>query len=245
MWLVLCAPTDAAALWAYQRLGDCGLAPLELVSTEQLVYSRRWEHRLGSEGMHLAISLTDGRTIRHDGVRGVLNRLPPVLPDHFPAAAPADRLYAAQEVTALFMSWLSALPPPVLNRPTSQGLSGAWRHPSEWACLAGRAGLATFPYRQDGRTLPQATARLAPPSTPNQTVFVVDGRFVGPAVPTGVAEGCRRLAELARTGLLGVELAEGADGLWTFAGASPQPDLRLGGQALVEGLAEVLRGPGR
>lgn len=242
MWLVLCAPTDAAALWAYQRLGDCGLAPLELVSPEQLVYSLRWEHRLGNEGAHVAISLADGRTIRHDGVRGVLNRLPTVLPDHFPAAAPADRLYASQEMTALFMSWLSARPPPVLNRPASQGLSGAWRHPSEWACLAGRAGLATIPYRQDGRTLPPHMVRLVPASPRTRTVFVVDGQFVGPAVPTGVAEGCRRLAELARTGLLGVELVEGADGLWRFAGASPQPDLRLGGQALLEVLAAALRG---
>ena len=242
MWLVLCAPADAAALWAYRRLQRHGLTPLELVSPEQLVCSFRWEHRLGVEGVHVAITLADGRAIRDDRVRGVLNRLTAVPPVSFLAAAPADRLYASQEMTALFMCWLSALLPPVLNRPTSQGLSGAWRHPSEWVCLAGRAGLATIPYRQDGRTLPPDMVRLVPASPRTRTVFVVDGQFVGPAVPTGVAEGCRRLAELARTGLLGVELAESADGVWRFAGASPLPDLRLGGEALLEVLAAVLRG---
>ena len=32
-------------------------------------------------------------------------------------------------------NWLNALPGPLLNQPTPQGLCGNWRHPSAWAVL--------------------------------------------------------------------------------------------------------------
>ena len=243
MWLVLCPRTDSSALWAYQGLAARGLAPLELVSAEALACALHWEHRVGPGGATVAITLADGRTIRAEMVRGVLNRLVTVPPEHLLLAAPSDREYAAQELNAFYMSWLHALPAPVLNRPTAQGLSGAWRHMSEWAWLAARAGLPAAPYRQSSRDpLPEGgTTGLLAPDAPVRTVVVVGGRTCG-AAPAGVLEGCRRLAALAGTPLLGVELGQGAAGPWTFAGATPLPDLRAGGEALLDALYATMTG---
>jgi hypothetical protein len=77
---------------------------------------------------------------------------------------------------------------------------------------------------------------------PVQTVFVVAGRVVATSVPLSVQQGCRRLAELTGTELLGIDLAVSPTGTWMFAGASPWPDLRRGGEALLDVLTEVLAG---
>jgi hypothetical protein len=147
-----------------------------------------------------------------------------------------------QEMTALFMSWLSAVPAPVLNRPAAQGLCGAWRHPSEWAVLASRAGLPTFPFHQSEQLDVPVGRRLSPPDSPLHTAFVVAGRFVGPPLPPAIADASIALAELAGVELLGLEFAAVPASPWTFAGASPQPDLRLGGQALLDALAQAMGG---
>ena len=54
-----------------------------------------------------------------------------------------------------------------------------------------------------------------------------------------IRQGCRRLAELSHTALLGVEFTTSSAGPWTFAGATPMPDLRLGGEALLDALASA------
>jgi hypothetical protein len=245
MWLVLCTSNDVAALWAYQGLKAGGLAPLELVRAEVLAYSVHWEHRLGADGVHVAITLADGRRIRSDTLRGVLNRLSWAPPEHLVMAHPGDRDYATQELTAFYLSWLYALPGPVLNQPTPQGLSGQWRHVSEWVWLASKAGLPTPEYRQSSHDYLDEMGverRLVPTSTPVNTVLVVAEHVVGAPAPPDILKGCQRLAELSRTELLGVEFAAGSAGPWTFTGATPWPDLRLGGQALLDVLASVLRG---
>ena len=84
--------------------------------------------------------------------------------------------------------------------------------------------------------------RLVPPDTPVQTVFVVAGQVVGATLPRHIRHGCRRLAELSHTALLGIEFAAGSADPWTFAGATPMPDLRLGGEPLLDALAGALRG---
>jgi hypothetical protein len=45
-----------------------------------------------------------------------------------------------------------------------------------------------------------------------------------------------RLARLADTDLIGIDLDRHADGSLTFADATPQPDLRIGGTALLDQL---------
>jgi len=208
-----------------------------------LAYSLRWEHRLGTEGASIEITLADGRVIRSDSTYGVLNRLQTIPSAHL-RASPTDRDYAVQELFAFFVSWLNVFPGAVLNPPTPQGLSGQWRHASEWVVLAARAGLPSLPYRQtshDKIDTSRLIGRLVPRDTPVQTVIVVGGHVVGSNVSPEIAEGCKRLAEIVNTPLLGVEFTSGLAGHWTFAGATPLPDLTLGGQALLDVLARVLK----
>lgn len=247
MWLVLCPSNDLAALWAYQGLKSRGLAPLELVSAEMLAYALRWEHRLSTKSMSVEITLADHRTIRSDAVRGILNRLSSVPQEQFERAGSADRNYAAEELTAFYMSWLCAMPQPVLNRPTAQGLSGSWRHLSEWVWMARKVGLPTFPYRQTGsdkRVDGQGRGPLVSEETRVKTIIVVGGDLAGASAPPDILEGCRRLAKLSGTALLGIEFVAGPQSVWSFAGATPLPDLRLGGAVLLELLASALVGEG-
>jgi len=72
-----------------------------------------------------------------------------------------------------------------------------------------------------------------------RTVIVVDGRTFDEQLPDDLSDGCARLACLARTRILGVDL-DARTG--AFIGASPRPDLRLGGDAVVEALAHALNG---
>jgi hypothetical protein len=183
----------------------------------------------------VAVELRDGRSFRGDRLSGVLNRLVAVGPSQLPRAAPADREYASQELYAFFLSWLTAVPGRVLNQPSPQGLSGPWLERSEWLVLAARAGLPTAPYRHSARS-----ARAYRPAAPQRTVVVVGRRALGPLAPREVVAGCGRLARLTRTAILGVDFRVEAGRTWVFAGATPLPELRRGGERLVDLLAAAL-----
>ena len=147
----------------------------------------------------------------------MLNRLVCVPFEPLRLAHPTDRDYASQELTAFCLSWLYALPPPVLNRATPQGLAGPWRHRSEWLWLAACAGLPTPLYREtseDPRDERDGQGRLVPSDTPVQTVFVVADQVVGATLPRHIRHGCRRLAELSHTALLGDCPRISTSGMW-------------------------------
>lgn len=245
MWLVICETSDASALWAYEGLRRRGLAPLELLSPELLACSLRWEHRVGSRGTSLAVTLADGRQLSSEGLRGVLNRVYTVPLAMWRHAAESDRSYVQQELFAFFLSWLHGLPCPVFNRPTAMGLAGAWRSESEWVWLAAKAGLPAPVFRQtsfDRLDESRGDRRLRPPTAAVRTVIAVGATTAGAPAPPAIAEGCLRLAGLADTTLLGIDFIEGAAGPWTFAGASPLPELTSGGEAFLDGLAAALSG---
>ena len=235
MWLLLCNASDRAALWAARGLTARRIDPLEVLTPELLHYSRRWEHRLEADGRtSFALTLGDGREVDGRNVRGVLNRIPAV-PSHLLAhLVETDRDYAQQEWTAFHMSWLSSLQVPVLNLPVSEGLCGAWRHASEWAWLATHAGLAPGDYVQTSAASGPA-ARDVPAV---RTVITVDGRGFGD-VPEDIADACAHLAVLAATRVLGVDLDRDTG---RFVAASPLPDLRAGGEPMLDALARALRG---
>jgi len=245
MWFLLCASNDVPALWVHQGLKAHGLAPLELVTDTMLGRGARWDHQLGADGVVIDVTLADGRRIRNDTVRGVINRLLWVPSEQLLRGHPSDREYATQEFYAFFMSWLYALPRPVLNRPTPRGLCGQWRHMSEWIWLATKAGLPTPEYRRSSRDYileMDESSRIVPIGTPVNTLIVVKGHVVGVPAPSSICEGCQRLAEFARTELIGIEFTDGPTGPWTFAGATAFPDLRIGGEALLDMLISVLKG---
>jgi hypothetical protein len=246
MRLVLCHLTDLPALWAYRELKAAGVESLEVITAEALAYSLVWEHRLGTGETLVRVRLGDGRVIDSHDVQGVLNRLVYVPLEHWQLGTPADRDYVTQEFTAFYLSWLYALPCSVFGRPSPLGLAGPWRHASEWAALAQRAGLPAARYHQTSDEPPDETGgmdRLAAPDLPRVTLIAVAGEVVVAApvaaAPPGVAEGCLRLAALADTELLGVDFAVAPNGQWLFAGANSLPDLSLGGGALIGALARA------
>ena len=245
MWLLLCSANDPSAMWAYQGLRRRGLLPLELVTAESLLQGCTWEHRVGAAKPSIVVTLADGRVITNETVRGTLNRLTHV-PMQKLAGAP-DHDYAAQEYAAFFMSWLYALPQPMLNSTAVQGLSGAWRHASEWVSLAAQAGLPTPHYRQTSEdTIDERREMrtLFPAGSPTTLFITVGDRVVGPEVQPEIRAGCLRLAQLAQTRLLGIELAtDSSSNSWVFAGATPMPDLRAGGEPLLDALAAELYQP--
>lgn len=244
MWMVLCSKADVAALWAYQGLKRRGLSPLVLVTAEVLANSLRWEHRVGPRGADIEIELYDGRRISKRETRGTLNRLQGVPYEQALQIRESDRMYAAQEFTAFFMSWLNALPSPILNRPTVQGLSGQWRHISEWICLASKAGLPVPGYCMTSREPADEIhnlGRLVHAGAPVITVIVVAGRAICAHAPAHILQASAEVAKLAETELLGLEFIVDSQGSWIFAGATPAPDLRSGGEELLDALFCALK----
>lgn len=250
MWLVLCSANDVSAHWAYDGMKRRGLKPIEMIYAEALPFSLRWEHRVGADGVSISITLADGRLIDSDDIRGALNRVVGVPP--LPATYSPDAEYANSEIPAFFLSWMYGLPGPVLNRATAQGLCGQWRHISEWVCLASRAGLQVPAYKQSSRDqINEAVTerRLFPLGTPTRTVIVMEGSVFSADVPPAVRESCVRLSELAGTSLLGIEFVLApqigdSGNNWIFAGATPLPDLRYGGEELLDQIALILASNG-
>jgi hypothetical protein len=237
--LVLCEESDLAALWAASCLQSRGVT-VEIVTGAELSAAERWEHRVGRSAATLDLALVGGhRRLSSAEVKGGLNRLSFLPSAWLKRIGGPDRDYAIQEMYALYLSWLHALPGPLLNRPTPQGLCGNWRHPSAWAALAARAGLPIAPYRQSSDDDP---AELWQPSKlpPAMTAFVVGEEVIIPAeAPSDWQEACRRLARLADTSLLGIDFAPSEDDGWRFSGASVMPDLVRGGEPLADALAEA------
>lgn len=236
---MVCEETDLAAFWAAERLRSRGL-PVEVVTGADLAAAERWEHRLGRSGTTFALTFAGGeRCLHSQEVGGVLNRLSFLPSAWLLRIGGPDREYAIQEMHALYLSWLHALPGPILNRPTPQGLCGNWRHPSAWAFLAAQAGLAVPLYRQSSEDDPAETWQAAT-EPPLATVLVVGERIIAsPVVPEDQHEACRRLARAAGTALLGINFTPVAGDGWGFSGASVMPDLIRGGEPLADALAEV------
>jgi hypothetical protein len=237
--LVVCEESDLAALWAAERLQSRGLI-VEIVTGAELAAAERWEHRVGRSGTTLALTFAGGERCLHSrDVKGALNRLSFLPSAWLQRIGGPDRDYAIQEMHALYLSWLHALPGPLLNRPTPQGLCGNWRHPSAWAVLAANTGLPVPPYRQSSEDDPAETWRM-PSEPPAATVFVAGECVVAPpTVPADQHEPCRRLARATGAMLLGIDFAPAAQGGWEFSGASVMPDLIRGGEPLAAALAEA------
>ncbi|HEV2817384.1 MAG TPA: hypothetical protein VGW40_09225 [Allosphingosinicella sp.] len=237
MTLILCEAGDAAALWAAERLRARGRSA-EIVPSDALGDAVRWEHRVDEAAASVRITLADGRTLSSDAPEPILNRIATIPLARLQATAGEDFGYAMQEMYALYLSWLHAWPAIVINRPTPQGLAGCHRHGSAWAALGAEAGLRSRTWAQGSADPPEA-GWVPPPA--EATAFVVAGRAVlPPALAAGLAGPCRALAARAGTALLGIGFARDGQGEWEMVGASPLPDLSLGGEPLVEALDEAL-----
>jgi hypothetical protein len=241
LYWVFCNSEDVAAAWAFQGLKARRLTPIKMVSAEMLACSAHLEHYVGSDYTRTIIGLRDGQ-VDSQVALGVLNRLQ-YIPMSQVNASDADRQYAMQEYAAFFISWLHGFRCSVLNPATTVGLCGETRHASKWILLASKAGLQTSKYKQTSQEKNMTyrfTGKAVPPKIPVETVFTVNSSIVSKGAPPEVVAGCRRLAEMAETPLLGMDFLETSDS-WTFVGATPFPNLFLGGDALLDALAKALR----
>ncbi|MER7582389.1 hypothetical protein [Kitasatospora sp. NPDC097691] len=246
MWLVLCDPADRAALWAHEGLRKRGLEPLELLSPQALLGSTRSVHRVGRHGASFEVVLPDGRLLDSREVSGVLNRVAAAPFGLLPFDTHTDARYAQEELSALLLSLLTCLAPVAVNRPCATGLCGAWRSAAEWTVLAARAGLPVPPARISSS--PDREPDGDP--TGSDGVLVLGEHVFGPpsakqeedAEDGEDAEACVRLARLAGTDLLGLDLHRDGGHRLVFRGASPLPDLRSGGDPFLDRLLDHLTG---
>lgn len=245
-WLILSQCDDPSARWASEGLQKRGLVPIEMVTTDMLGPAVRWDHRVGVHGASIEITLSEEKVISSHNTRGVLNRLRGI-PSwrHFSRFHSDDHNYAQTELAAFFLSWLSCLPQPVLNRPTPHGFAGRERHLSEWALLTTAVGLQMPLYRQSSINCSEEVGdrQLMLEGTKLDTVLVIGQHSFGTA-PPDVRSACERLAILANTAILGVDFTSGLKGSWLFAGATPLPDLRVGGEPALDALAEAFQAQG-
>jgi hypothetical protein len=246
MWTVLCTSYDHAAIWAWDGLRSRGLNPVELVTAEHLAFSRGWEHRVSSDGARVKIALQDGRVLCSSRIRGVLNRLSAPSAELIAHATPADREYANCELQSFYLSWLNSLSGVVINRPSPLGLSGGWRHTSEWAIRAARAGLRAAPYRQSARdAADRGYFPLTPEGTTPASVIVLRDKVFGAVMPEAINAACIRMARAENVEMFGIDLYQDADGEWMFGCATPTPNLMIGGEPLLDYMAELFETGGR
>jgi len=236
MWLVLCLTADEAARWAHAELERQGLAPIELVTDHDLI-AASWEHRVSNAGSRTRLLLADGRCMDTDAIRAALNRFVAMPPALLAAVAPPDVEYAANEMSALVLSWLAGLGRSAINPASPRGLAGAWRPRTEWAMLAAAAGLPAA-----AAALGSVSSDQWPPAGRQDADVIVVGRSVFARSPLSPAtrRACRQLSALADTPLLGLRFERDSE---VFADAVPLPDLRPGGADLIAALAEELLSP--
>lgn len=243
-WAVLCSSDDPSGPWVARGLRARGLDGVRVVTSEELVYSTRINHEVSATRVRSAITLGDGAVLGPD-LRGTVNRVTRVPSAHLARASPGDQEYAVQELYALLTSVLHGLPGVIANRPDARGLSGPWLRPPEWMTLGARAGLRGAGYRSAGHDpVPaqfQRSVAVVGPEVVAQPLPAVPalGRPVTSSPPDRVRQGCLRLAQSQDLLILGVDFAV-VDGVWLLCGASPVPDLRTGGDALLDAVHAVL-----
>lgn len=238
MPLILCEDGDPSAPWAADQFRRRGL-PVEMVPSSMLGAARRWDHRIDSHGARIVIELADGRRLSSDAATPILNRLSLVPLGALRAAAGRDYGYAVQEMSAFHLSWLHAWPATVINRPSPQGLSGPYRHPSDWLAMGAAAGLPTLEWSQGSDDPPERSWTPAWPA--EATAFVAAGRVVlPPALPAPFSGPLARLGQRSGTALIAVDFARAGTGAWAMCSASTLPNLVPGGDPLASALVEAL-----
>jgi len=151
-FLILAHPNDQTALQVHVMLkARHGPDQVKLVLDEELAYSSFWKHCLEDGKVTTDLRLRDGTSLKSGCIGVVFNRLlAPTVP-YFASAI--DQNYAAMEMYALYLSWLSSLPCPVVNRVSPMGLGVQTRSHAEWLMLAGKVGLPVrgFHFTSDPR----------------------------------------------------------------------------------------------
>ena len=233
MIVILCHPGDAAALWLAATMREFVGGGIELVTVEELVYSRRIVHRQNDYGDSGSIALADGRTLRAETIAGLVNRVSYLPTQHFARALAEDRAYAEAELHAFLLAWINGVAGRVINPPLPAALGGGTFPLPTLVHLAAMAGLPTEAWRASAA--PGADSQPPLPTTHAAVVF--DRRIFGMLLPRALQEGCRRLAALTGTSLLQIEFIQTDGRGFRFKSATGAVDFRIGGKSLARDLA--------
>jgi hypothetical protein len=184
-----------------------------------------WRHRVGEPNE--ATAVIGGEPVPATAITGVLTRLPAVAANELAHIAAADRDYVACEMTAFLISFLAALPCPMLNRPSASALSGpSWRQ-EQWLRAAVRCGIPVLPRSRAIRLGHGSTGLDAPAERAVEAaieVTVIGDRVFG-ASEALLADWACALAAAGGVGVLGLGFARRASGGHALAWADPAPEL--------------------
>ena len=168
-------------------------------------------------------AVVGGRRVAMSRITSVVTRLPCVVVEVLGHIARDDREYAAAEMTAFLLAWLSDRELPVVNRPTATCLAGPHRRPEQWVHTAGQLGIPVQRWHlRAPRLAPCANEPVCPPPT-FACVTIVGACCLGTEDAVSRAH-ARRLAEAVGAMLLNVYFTgHGRDAL--LVGADVWPDL--------------------
>lgn len=218
MRLILAHAGDVPARRLAARWGDGAV----LLTPGQL-HTRLWALHLDAGGAARGAVRWPGDGGRPQ-LEAVVCRLGGIGTAELGRVRPEDREYAAAELTAFLLAWLSACPCPVLNPPGTGSLNGPGWQPEHWLRAAAQAGL---PVRETHRLVrpgtPATVVPLPPPGPPAAEVIVVAGTCLGP-VTAANQQKLRALSDAAGTPLLRVVL-DGAGPEAAVTEVSAWPDL--------------------
>lgn len=231
MILILCSARDTSALAMRASLAAASAAPVDAVTTMELVTAPRLAQALGAEGCRNALTLRRLGPIDPRLLRGVLNRIDTLPEAHLMAMEASERHYVLQELQAVLASWLRALPCPVVNRPTAASLAGPTYHEAVWRHMAATAGLPVSERPLDPDQPDSASA------APTVSTVVFRGRCYGTVPPPPFGTAILALAARSGADLLEVFLHAESDRGLVFSAATPFVALERGGSPLVRDLA--------
>lgn len=178
-FLILAHSNDQTALQVHVMLrARHGPDQVKLVLTEELAYAPYWKHSLEDGKATTELRLRDGSALKSECIGVVFNRLLAPTAPYFASAI--DQNYAVMEMYALFLSWLSSLPCPVVNNVSSIGLGIQTRSHAEWLLLAAKAGLPVrgFHFTSDPRWVREKTYS---PYRPQPNLGAFDFEKISPA----------------------------------------------------------------
>ena len=166
-------------------------------------------------------AMVGGRPILSKKIGGVLTRLAQVSEDDLPHIVPDDRSYVAAEMSAFLLAWLSALPCPILNRPTPVCLSGVWYRHEQWVHLAFRLGIPVAPLTQ--RVMFSTQPNRVAPRVKSLDVTLLGQKVLG-CKNAGLAARAQALAGAAGVDFLTVRFSAARSGP-AFLDVNAWPDI--------------------
>jgi hypothetical protein len=198
MIVILCHPAMPRRCGSPGRCASSAPA-VELVTVEELVYSRRIVYRLSDTGSSGSIVLADGRTLRPETITGLVNRVATCRRSTLRERCSGSRLRRSGAQRA------SARVDQRRRRARHQSAAAlrARRRSFPLPALmhfAAMAGLPTGGFRASADRHEDARPRVR-----DARAVVFDGRTYGTLLPRALLDGCRRFAALTGASLMQIE----------------------------------------